>query len=167
MRLINAKSLKIEKFGPRKLPKYAILSHSWGDSEPTLAEWRSVVTRRWKSNKAGFAKVFTTCKQARCDGLSHVWIDTVCIDKSSSAELSEAIKSMFAWYEKAEVCYVYLTDIPSPPRGIDLLDLMGSSRWFSRRWTLQKPSYPAEPQDTLQDGTPTAARCGVAKASAP
>lgn len=138
MRLINAKSLKIEEFGPRNLPKYAILSHTWGDCEPTLAEWRSVVTRRWKSNKAGFAKVFTTCKQARRDGLSHIWIDTVCIDKTSSAELSEAINSMFAWYEKAEICYVYLTDIPSPPRGIDLLDLMGSSRWFSRGWTLQE-----------------------------
>lgn len=139
MRLINAKSLKIEEFGPRNLPKYAILSHTWGDYEPTLAEWRSVVTRRWKSSKPGFAKIFATCKQACRDNLSHVWIDTVCIDKTSSAELSEAINSMFAWYEKAEVCYVYLTDIPSqPPSGIDLLELMGSSRWFSRGWTLQE-----------------------------
>lgn len=139
MRLINAKSLRIEEFGPRNLPRYAILSHTWGDYEPTHAEWRSVVTRRWKSSKPGFAKIFATCKQACRDGLSHVWIDTVCIDKTSSAELSEAINSMFAWYENAEVCYVYLTDIPSqPPSGIDLLELMGSSRWFSRVWTLQE-----------------------------
>lgn len=139
MRLINARTLKIEEFGPRNLPKYAILSHTWGDCEPTFAEWRSAVTRRWKSSKPGFAKIFATCKQACRDGLSHVWIDTVCIDKSSSAELSEAINSMFAWYKKAEVCYVYLTDIPSqPPSGIDLSELMGSSRWFSRGWTLQE-----------------------------
>lgn len=139
MRLINAKTLKIEEFGPRNLPKYAILSHTWGDKEPTFVEWRSVVTRRWKFSKPGFTKIFATCKQARRDGLSHVWIDTVCIDKTSSAELSEAINSMFAWYEKAEVCYVYLTDIPSqPPSGIDLLELLGSSRWFSRGWTLQE-----------------------------
>lgn len=139
MRLINAKTLKIEEFGPRNLPKYAILSHTWGDCEPTFAEWRSVVTRRWKSSKPGFAKIFATCRQTCRDGLSHVWIDTVCIDKSSSAELSEAINSMFAWYKKAEVCYVYLTDIPSqPPSGVDLLELMGSSRWFSRGWTLQE-----------------------------
>ncbi|KAK2614193.1 hypothetical protein N8I77_001042 [Diaporthe amygdali] len=139
MRLINATSLKIEEFGPRNLPKYAILSHTWGDCEPTFAEWCSVVTRRWKSSKPGFAKVFATCKQARRDGLSHIWVDTVCIDKTSSAELSEAINSMFAWYEKAYVCYVYLADVPSQlPRGVDLLELMGSSRWFSRGWTLQE-----------------------------
>lgn len=138
MRLINARSLNIEEFGPRKLPKYAILSHTWGDCEPTHAEWRSKVTRRWHSGKPGFAKIFGTCKQACRDGLSHVWVDTVCIDKTSSAELSEAINSMFEWYEKAEVCYVYLTDIKSPPRGVDLLELMGSSRWFSRGWTLQE-----------------------------
>lgn len=139
MRLINARSLKIEEFGPRNLPKYAILSHTWGDYEPTFAEWQSKVTRRWKSGKPGFAKIFATCKQACRDGFSHVWIDTVCIDKTSSAELSEAINSMFAWYEKAEVCYVHLADIPSqPPGGVDLLELLGSSRWFSRGWTLQE-----------------------------
>lgn len=139
MRLINAKTLKIEEFGPRSLPKYAILSHTWGDCEPTFAEWRSAVTRRWKSGKPGFAKIFATCKQACRDGLSHVWVDTVCIDKSSSSELSEAINSMFAWYQRAEVCYVYLTDIPSQPsRYINLLELVASSRWFSRGWTLQE-----------------------------
>jgi hypothetical protein len=138
MRLINARSLKIEEFGPRNLPKYAILSHTWGDYEPTLAEWRSRVTRRWKSGQPGFAKIFGTCKQACRDELPYVWVDTVCIDKTSSAELSEAINSMFSWYKDAQVCYVYLTDIPSPPRGVDLLELMGSSRWFSRGWTLQE-----------------------------
>lgn len=139
MRLINARSLKIEEFGSRDLPKYAILSHTWGDCEPTFAEWRSLATRRWKASKAGFAKVLATCKQARRDDLSHVWVDTVCIDKTSSAELSEAINSMFAWYQRADVCYVYLTDIPSqPPCGTDLLELIGSSRWFSRGWTLQE-----------------------------
>ncbi|KAL1845788.1 hypothetical protein Daus18300_014446 [Diaporthe australafricana] len=138
MRLINARSLKIEEFGPRDLPKYAILSHTWGRSEPTLAEWHSAVTRRWNASKPGFAKVLATCKQARRDVLSHVWVDTVCIDKTSSAELSEAINSMFAWYEKAEVCYVYLADVPSQPRGSDLLDIMRTSRWFSRGWTLQE-----------------------------
>ena len=45
------------------------------------------------------------------DGLSHAWIDTCCIDKSSSAELSEAINSMYTWYEVAQVCYAYLEDV--------------------------------------------------------
>ena len=34
-----------------------------------------------------------------------------CIDKTSTAELSEAINSMFRWYTKAEVCYAHLVDI--------------------------------------------------------
>lgn len=139
MRLINCKTLKVEEFGPGIIPPYAILSHTWGDYEPTLAEWRSMVTRRSKSSKPGFAKIFATCKQARRNNHSHVWIDTVCIDKTSSAELSEAINSMFAWYKNAVDCYVYLSDIPSQsPNGIHVLDLMGSSRWFSRGWTLQE-----------------------------
>jgi hypothetical protein len=39
------------------------------------------------------------------------WIDSCCIDKSSSAELSEAINSMFEWYKNAQVCYTYLFDV--------------------------------------------------------
>lgn len=63
----------------------------------------------------------------------------MCIDKTSSAELSEAIKSMFKWYEGAMICYVYLADMPSyPTSGVDLLELTGKSRWFTRGWTLQE-----------------------------
>ncbi|KUI53729.1 Vegetative incompatibility protein HET-E-1 [Cytospora mali] len=140
MRLINTKSLMIEEFGRSETPKYAILSHTWGDDEATFSEWCSRLTRLRKSRRPGFSKVLATCKQARRDGLSHVWVDTVCIDKTSSAELSEAINSMFAWYEHAEICYVYLADVPSqPPDGeTDLLGLMRVSRWFSRGWTLQE-----------------------------
>ena len=138
MRLINSRSLLIEEFGPANTPDYAILSHAWGCCEATFHEWRSRVTRLRKARRPGFAKVLATCKQARRDGFSHVWVDTVCIDKTSSAELSEAINSMFAWYAQARICYVYLADIPSPSRGVDLLDLMGRSRWFTRGWTLQE-----------------------------
>ncbi|ROW05456.1 hypothetical protein VSDG_00608 [Cytospora chrysosperma] len=139
MRLINVRNLEIEEFGPSDAPDYAILSHAWDGCEATLSEWRSRITRLRKARKPGFAKVLATCKQARRDGLSHVWVDTVCIDKTSSAELSEAINSMFAWYERAKICYVYLADVPSnPPTGVDLLELMATSRWFTRGWTLQE-----------------------------
>lgn len=139
MRLINTKSLEIQEFGPLNTPKYAILSHTWGEDEATFAQWCSRLARLRKGRRSGFTKIHATCRQARRDGLSYVWIDTVCIDKTSSAELSEAINSMFDWYERAEICYVYLADIPSePPAGVDLLELMGSSRWFSRGWTLQE-----------------------------
>ncbi|KAK5167078.1 uncharacterized protein LTR77_007808 [Saxophila tyrrhenica] len=66
--------------------------------------------------KAGWNKVPNTCLQASRDGHRYVWIDTCCIDKSSSAELSEAINSMYRWYSLAAVCYVYLSDCTKCPQ---------------------------------------------------
>jgi hypothetical protein len=69
------------------------------------------------------------------DGLKYTWIDTCCIDKTSSADLSESINSMFRWYQKSEICYAYLFDfepVEDTSRGL------ASSSWFSRGWTLQE-----------------------------
>ena len=54
---------------------------------------------------------------------------------SSSAELSEAINSMFEWYQEAEVCLVFLPDMPSPG---DISRDLPRCRWFTRGWTLQE-----------------------------
>jgi hypothetical protein len=75
-------------------------------------------------------------KQAAQDGLQYFWADTCCIDKTSSAELSEAINSMYHWYQEAEVCYAYLADAPSRSEFRD-------SRWFTRGWTLQELIAPS------------------------
>ncbi|PIL28610.1 hypothetical protein GSI_08652 [Ganoderma sinense ZZ0214-1] len=83
-------------------------------------------------------KIRKACAVARLDNFSQLWVDTSCIDKTSSSELSEAINSMFAWYRDAAVCYVYLADVPRS----DDLRRPGSafrrSRWFTRGWTLQE-----------------------------
>lgn len=73
-----------------------------------------------------------TCHRALQDGFQYVWIDTCCIDKSSSAELSEAINSMFRWYQESKICYAFLSDVA------DGRTLFHESRWFSRGWTLQE-----------------------------
>jgi hypothetical protein len=109
MRLINAHTLEFEEFLGQNIPKYAILSHTWRAGEVTFKGWEN---REVPARKAGYAKIMGTCRQALEDGLDYVWVDTNCIDKSSSAELTEAINSMFAWYRDAEVCYVYLADVP-------------------------------------------------------
>jgi hypothetical protein len=75
------------------------------------------------------------CKLASGDGLAYVWVDTCCIDKSSSAELTEAINSMFVWYKRATVCYVYLSDLES---SADVSTALKDCRWFRRGWTLQE-----------------------------
>ena len=59
----------------------------------------------------GYRKIKRFCKRAKADGHEWGWVDTCCIDTRSSAELSEAINSMYAWYEAAKKCYVYLFDV--------------------------------------------------------
>ncbi|KAK4183351.1 hypothetical protein QBC35DRAFT_114727 [Podospora australis] len=71
------------------------------------------------------------------DHLDYIWIDTCCIDKSSSAELQEAINSMFAWYMSASICYAFLHDLP-PLTPDTCWSGITSCRWFTRGWTLQE-----------------------------
>lgn len=145
MRLLHAQTLEFEDFAsPETTPKYAILSHTWGDEEVTYEDMR--VNRESAESKAGYQKIRGCAWQTLEDGLEYFWIDTCCIDKSSSAELSEAINSMFRWYQKAEVCYAYLIDIPSglgrladdQPKQRAWRAKFVSSRWFTRGWTLQE-----------------------------
>lgn len=71
-------------------------------------------------------------------GYEWIWIDTCCTDKSSSAELSEAVNSMFRWYQEADICIAYLADIRHmDPRPVEDVTYLGDSNWFTRGWTLQ------------------------------
>ncbi len=121
-----------------RIPKYGILSHTWvEDAEIDLNEMTAIGNdpTHPARQKAGYGKILKTCELAKADGIHFVWIDTCCIDKSSSAELSEAINSMFKWYQSAEKCYAYLFDLPTGSKGVTPL---GSCRWFTRGWTLQE-----------------------------
>jgi hypothetical protein len=84
-----------------------------------------------------YSKVVGAVRQAASDGHEYIWIDTCCIDKSSSAELSEAINSTYAWYQKAEVCYAFLNDVAGPDAANFEVNFK-ASRWFTRGWTLQE-----------------------------
>jgi hypothetical protein len=123
------------------IPPYAILSHTWGPEEVTFKD----MMEGNGTSKRGFDKIRFCGEQARCDGWQYFWVDTCCIDKSSSAELAEAINSMFRWYRDAAKCYVYLSDVSLPT--IDIGDksdqlpwesAFRTSRWFTRGWTLQE-----------------------------
>ncbi|KAI5926377.1 heterokaryon incompatibility protein-domain-containing protein [Camillea tinctor] len=123
MHLINVHTLTLREFaGSRDLPPYAILSHTWGPEEISFAEFSDPGRPYLAHDGAGLRKIRLTCQKARAAGLDWAWIDTCCIDKSSSAELSEAINSMFKWYRGARVCFA----------------ILGKCRWFSRGWTLQE-----------------------------
>ncbi|EEU46243.1 uncharacterized protein NECHADRAFT_18070, partial [Fusarium vanettenii 77-13-4] len=132
MRLLNTTSLKLEYFVEDETPMYAILSHRW-EAEEILFE--DVQTKEWPQ-KRGAKKVKKACRRAKRDGFGYIWIDTCCIDKSSSAELSEAINSMFNWYHDSQVCYAYLFDVPRKD--------FNESEWFTRGWTLQELIAPQQ-----------------------
>ncbi|KAI0099335.1 HET-domain-containing protein [Nemania sp. FL0031] len=110
MRLLHCESLAFEEFVHADIPRYAILSHTWGDDEVSLDEMQNVSASSRLDSLKRYEKISATCRVAQEQGLDYVWIDTCCIDKSSSAELSEAINSMFAWYRNATVCYAWLSD---------------------------------------------------------
>ncbi|KFY49116.1 hypothetical protein V495_00704 [Pseudogymnoascus sp. VKM F-4514 (FW-929)] len=141
MRLINTTTLGIEIFFDDHAPPYAILSHRWHDGEVSLQEMESGTA----IERPGYAKIVQTCALASRDGLGYAWVDTCCIDKTSSAELSVAINSMYRWYREAVVCYAFLSDVEFDDVGADAgAEAFSSSAWFSRGWTLQELLAPAK-----------------------
>src|ERR1044071_3423958 len=107
MWLLNGKTIRLEVFLGDKPPAYAILSQTWDKDEVTIQDIQGPPPQ----HKAGYQKIRWTCHQALANGLSHVWVDTCCIDKSNNTELSEAINSMFRWYRNSAECYVYFADV--------------------------------------------------------
>jgi len=85
MRLINTSTIELRDFSLSIIPPYAILSHTWGEEEVTFQDMSLPI----RSSKRGFRKIEHTCKLAQEQGLEFAWVDTCCIDKSSSAELTE------------------------------------------------------------------------------
>ncbi|THU94983.1 HET-domain-containing protein [Dendrothele bispora CBS 962.96] len=93
--------------------------------------------------EAAWRKIEGACAQARKYDWEWIWIDSCCIDKSSSAELSENINSMYQLYENAGVCYVYLSDVSSKKDPRDPRSRFPKSKWFTRGWTLQELIAPS------------------------
>ncbi|KAI4260470.1 MAG: hypothetical protein L6R42_004048 [Xanthoria sp. 1 TBL-2021] len=141
MRLINTSTLEFREFFDSKIPKYyAILSHRWGSDEATFQDFEKGVQEK----REGFKEIKDFCDFVSGYDVEWGWVDTCCIDKRSSAELTEAINSMYAWYRNAHHCYAHLSDVWSEDdvRVNELsqttLDQIKKSQWFTRGWTLQE-----------------------------
>jgi hypothetical protein len=142
MRLLNCRRLLYGQLASEAVenyygdpPPYAILSHTWRREEVSLQD----LAQPEVSRKEGFKKIRYCCEQSLKDNLEFAWVDTCCIDKSSSAELSEAINSMFRWYLNARVCYAYLQDVVTVyPGSSGPGPEFYTSKWFTRGWTLQE-----------------------------
>lgn len=169
MRLLYTKRMTIESFTEYQggnalgdavpeyaVPRYAILSHTWAD-EVSFQEMQAIgaaLNEKKRGDiyykyKEGHMKIRKSCKLARSDGFDWIWIDTCCIDKTNSTELSEAINSMFRWYRNAAVCYVYLSTASGtqPIYDRDVVPFSSNPpvpRWYSRGWTLQELIAPSD-----------------------
>ncbi|KAM7202210.1 Heterokaryon incompatibility protein (HET) domain containing protein [Rhypophila sp. PSN 637] len=139
MRLLNTRTEQLHEFFT--IPRYAILSHTWGDEEVTYRDLTATDNINYRKLR-GYAKIAGSCTVAFREGFEWIWIDTCCIDKSSSAELSEAINSMFNWYKDSAVCYAYLGDVPEEMVTSNTRRFV-ASRWFTRGWTLQELVAPS------------------------
>ncbi len=115
--------------------QYAILSHTWMRDMPGEVTFHDWAVR--EDNPRGNTKITRFCEvTAREHNTTLGWIDTVCIDKSSSSELDESIRSMYNWYRRASVCIIYLSQTT------DISNAHHDS-WFTRGWTLQELLAPA------------------------
>ena len=141
----------------RDIPRYAILSHTWGPDTEEVT-FRDLVDGTGE-DKTGYEKIRFCAAQARRDGLRYFWVDTCCIDKSNNNELSRAINSMFRWYQDADRCYVYLSDISASSYEEDSQQselawesAFRASKWFTRGWTLQELLAPASVEFFTTEG---------------
>jgi hypothetical protein len=147
MRLIDVETYELRELNPQTVD-YAILSHTWAEyQEVTFQDWQAYLAKHEPrasevQSRSGFNKIIEACGQSRKDGWKYLWADTICIDKSSSAELEKSINLMFSWYQSAAVCYVYLHDTYEDNQRIkwtkDPSQVRTTPKWFTRGWTLQE-----------------------------
>lgn len=152
MRLLHTETLRLELFIPECLPEYVILSHRWSAEEVIFEDFQSgemLSEDHPARHKAGFKKILDACRRAQQDDYEWIWIDSCCIDKSSSAVLQESINSMWRYYSGANICYAYLADVlsTSPERFLN-------SEWFDRGWTLQELIAPCVVEFYASDWSP-------------
>ncbi|KAG1730451.1 heterokaryon incompatibility protein-domain-containing protein, partial [Suillus lakei] len=114
-------------YNPADHAKYAILSHRWLDEgEPTYEDMKAGTAAG-----QGYEKLEKFCEKAKEYGVEFAWSDTCCIDKSSSTELDESIRSMFRWYQNSSVCMVHLAQS-------EKIEDIQKDEWIRRGWTLQE-----------------------------
>ena len=144
MRLLKTDTLDFLPEREKQSGKYAIFSHTWGKDEVIFAD----LSNGNPESKPAYDKVKSACRRAAADNYSYIWIDSCCIDKSSSADLSEAINSMYVWYQQADICYAYLADVDASTdtdiQTTEFRNRLAKAAWFKRGWTLQELLAPTK-----------------------
>lgn len=144
--------MRLESFLYGNTPPYAILSHTWGEGEVTFQDVTlphpDLGTKRGWLKIVGFRDAIIAKSNLLKSPVQYVWVDTCCIDKTSSSELSEAINSMFRWYRESVICFALLEDVALPTKDDSSVRTVGDdfeqARWFTRGWTLQELLAPSQ-----------------------
>ena len=155
---------KVLEFGDDEVTEYAILSHRWIKQEVDFNE-AVKLTKMDEEERTeirqcdGYRKIIQSCKQVKKDGYKWLWVNTCCINKWSSPELSKAINTMYRWYENVRVCYTYLHDVssssfPTACNNERYPKSDGWPEWFSHGWTLQEMIAPRDVQFFNKDWYP-------------
>ncbi|THU97098.1 HET-domain-containing protein [Dendrothele bispora CBS 962.96] len=144
MRLLHTRTFKVHTFDSGdtrvNIPRYVIISHTWDAEELTFQEIQNLEIAKLHP---GWRKVEGACIRALRFNFNWIWMDTCCINKESSSELSEALNSMFIYYSDSDDCYVYLSDASCKEDPRDADSGFRKSRWFQRGWTLQELLAPS------------------------
>lgn len=109
-----------------------------------IASDTSILRDDVKDESGRTAKIRDSCRKVAEEGFQYIWIDTCCIDKSSSVELPEAINSMYSWYKAAKRCYATLADVSANVEVREKDSEFVKSKWFERGWTLQELIAPRD-----------------------
>lgn len=135
MRLLHTSSLALHDFFDETIPPYGILSHTWVEGQEVSYQEMSNLSRSVKK-RSGYRKIINCAEEMKDLGYDFVWIDICSIDKSSSAELSESINSMYRWYRHSKTCLVFMADVfPTAPRSYHTDDktvAFGSNRYLNK-----------------------------------
>ena len=157
MRLLNTSTGHLESF-TLPLPQdisYAALSHVWareddphGVLEQTFDEVHLIQSIHGSTSSRSIlpalsVKIQRACEVAR-SRYKYIWVDTCCINKTSSAEVSEAINSMYSLYASSGTCFAYLADVHDDDDPHLPNSKFRRSEWFKRAWTLQELIAPRE-----------------------
>jgi hypothetical protein len=153
---LSSGDFKLVSFNDENPPPYAILSHTWTEDQEVT--YNELVAGTGK-DKTGYDKIRFCGGRVAGDSLQYFWVDTYCIDRSTSHELSTAVNSMFCWYQRASKCYIYLSDVVVPDEVADdetfrimWAEAFRRSRWFTRGWTLQELLAPPCVEFFSEDG---------------
>ncbi|KAF2806216.1 kinesin light chain 1 [Mytilinidion resinicola] len=116
------------------LPPYAILSHTWTEGQEVT--YNELVAGTGK-DKTGYAKIRFCGRRAAAHGLQYFWVDTCCIDKSTSDELNVSVPEEVSNAEAFQITWA---------------EAFRRSRWFTRGWTLQELLAPTSVEFFSKEG---------------